>query len=78
MDLPVSQVESFILKLRAEREDSRDGAGSAGRHGHVTRVSGGARRHLTNPVNVKICVAPYLAEKDARFNRADRLKDWRR
>jgi hypothetical protein len=77
MDLPESQVDSFIVKLWTEvAGDSGDRVERVKWHGHITHVSDGARRYLKDLDEIKIFIEPYLAEMGADVGKRRRLKDW--
>jgi hypothetical protein len=76
MDLPESQVASFIVKLWAEAED-----GAKARvkwHGHITHVPDGSRRYLKDLDEIKIFIEPYLAEMGAHVGGRWSVKHWLR
>lgn len=79
MDLPESQVDSFIVKLWAETD-----AGTATTtarvkwHGHITHVSDGARRYLKDLDEIKFFIEPYLAEMGVDVGKRWSLKHWLR
>ncbi|HEV2801588.1 MAG TPA: hypothetical protein VGW12_13875 [Pyrinomonadaceae bacterium] len=75
MDLPESQVDSFIVKLWTEAA----GSGRARRvkwHGQITHVSDGARRSLKDLDEIKLFIEPYLAEMGVDVGRRWRLRNW--
>lgn len=78
MDLPESQVDSFIVKLWTE---TGGGGGERGRvkwHGHITHVSDGARRYLKDLDEIKIFIEPYLEQMGVEVGRRRRLRYWLR
>jgi hypothetical protein len=80
MDLPESQVNSFIVKLWSE---AATGSGRTERvkwHGHITHVPDGARRYLKDLDEIKLFIEPYLAEMGVEVGRRRRrrLKHWLR
>jgi hypothetical protein len=79
MDLPESQVDSFIVKLWTEAAggSSGDRVEPVLWHGHITHVSDGARRYLKDLDEIKVFIEPYLAEMGVDIGRRRRrLKDW--
>ncbi len=77
MDLPESQVDSFIVKLWTEAA----GGGEARRvkwYGQITHVSDGARRYFKDLDEIKIFIEPYLAEMGVDMRRRRRLRHWLR
>ena len=81
MDLPESQVDSFIVKLWTETAAANGGGVKRVKwHGQITHVSGGARRYFTDLDEIKIFIEPYLAEMGVEVGRRRRrrLKHWLR
>jgi hypothetical protein len=79
MDLPESQVDSFIVKLWTENTANDLGAAERVKwYGHITHVSDGARCYLKDLDEIKIFIEPYLAEMGVDVGRRSRLKHWLR
>jgi hypothetical protein len=80
MDLPESQVESFIVKLWTETATVNGGGGvqRVKWHGQITHVSGGARHYFKDLDEIKIFIEPYLAEMGAEVGGRWRLRHWLR
>ncbi|HZH92140.1 MAG TPA: hypothetical protein VEX70_16200 [Pyrinomonadaceae bacterium] len=77
MDLPESQLDSFIVKVWTEAATgSGDRVERVKWHGHITHVSDGARRYLKDLDEIKIFIEPYLAEMGVEIGRRRRLKHW--
>ena len=79
MDLPESQLDSFIVKVWTEAATGTgDRAERVKWHGHITHVSDGARRYLKDLDEIKIFIEPYLAEMGVDMGKRSRLKHWLR
>jgi hypothetical protein len=78
MDLPESQVDSFIVKLWTEAAGAGGAVERVKWHGHITHVSDGARRYLKDLDEIKIFIEPYLAEMGVDVGRHRRLRHWLR
>jgi hypothetical protein len=77
MDLPESQVDSFIVKLWTEAAGGNgDRAERVKWHGHITHVPDGARRYFKDLDEIKVFIEPYLAEMGVDVGKRRRLKDW--
>jgi hypothetical protein len=76
MDLPESQVDSFIVKLWTEEAAAGGVGGRVKWHGHITHVSDGARRYLKDLDEIKIFIEPYLAEMGVNVDSRWRLRHW--
>lgn len=76
MDLPESDVHSFIVKLWFER--SADEAARAAWHGHITHVPGGERRYIKELDDIAAFIEPYLRAAGARPSPRGRLRRWLR
>jgi hypothetical protein len=75
MDLPESQVDSFIVKLWTESDTA---SACVNWHGHITHVSDGARRYLKDLDEIKVFIEPYLAEMGVDVGTRWSLKHWLR
>ena len=73
MDLPESEVHSFIVKLWFESE-----GWPARWRGHVTHVPGGERRDLRELDEIVDFVEPYLEQRGVPTGRCLRLRRWLR
>ncbi|HEV2880983.1 MAG TPA: hypothetical protein VGX24_06870 [Pyrinomonadaceae bacterium] len=79
MDLPESQVESFIVKLWTETVTVNGGGVQRVKwHGQITHVSGGVRHYFKDLDEIKIFIEPYLAEMGAEVGGRWRLRHWLR
>jgi hypothetical protein len=76
MDLPESDVHSFIVKLWFER--SAEQAPRVDWHGHVTHVPGGERRHIKELADIVAFIEPYMRAAGAPLAPRGRLKRWLR
>ncbi|MCA1564711.1 MAG: hypothetical protein LC803_03445 [Acidobacteria bacterium] len=78
MDLPESQVESFIVKLWTETASGGGGAQRVKWHGQITHVSGGTRCYFKDLDEIKLFIEPYLAEMGVQVGGRWRLRHWLR
>jgi hypothetical protein len=76
MDLPESNVHSFIVKLWLE--EAGEDAGVARWHGYVTHVPSGERRYLQELRDVLSFIRPYVAEIGASEIGAEVTRSWLR
>jgi hypothetical protein len=77
MQLPESQVDSFIVKLWTEADGGAPPA-PVKWHGHITHVPDGARRYLKDLDEIKNFIEPYLAEMGVHVGKRWSLKHWLR
>jgi hypothetical protein len=74
MDLPESDVHSFIVKLRFESHD--DEPKRVVWHGHITHVPGGERRYLKELEEIVAFIEPYMRAAGVEPKRRTRLSRW--
>ena len=75
MDIPESQVHSFIVKLWVEGSDE---AGKALWHGYITHVPGGERLYLKRLSDISDFIASYLGETGKKVKSLSRFRQWLR
>lgn len=63
MDIPESNVHSFVIKLWLEATGD---PAKVDWHGYITHVPGGERRYLKKPSDVSDFIGTYLEEMGAR------------
>jgi hypothetical protein len=78
MDLPESDVQSFIVKLWFEPSETKD-APRVRWHGQITHVPSGERRYLKELGEIIAFIEPYLRAAGVEPTRAHpRLRRWLR
>jgi hypothetical protein len=75
MDIPESNVHSFVIKLWLEATGDPT---NVAWHGYITHVPGGERRYLKKPSDVSDFIATYLEEMGARPRGWFRLRHYLR
>jgi hypothetical protein len=74
MDIPETQVQSFIVKLWLEKAGEE--MGTTVWHGHITHVPSGERHYLQDLSDIIGFIEPYIGETGSEGKQGSRARSW--